>query len=327
MHEVVAMRTVARLALALLVATVVALLANYRADMRRAYARIRDRSTILPSPYGAIEYSRRGQGPSVLVVHGAGGGFDQGELLVDALLSDAFHTITPSRFGYLGSDLPAGATWDEQAHAFAFLLDHLGLERVAVVALSQGGPSALLLAALHPERVSSLTCLSCGVVASTSADQADANRKGNLLRTVFARDYLYWLLARFFKGPLMRVLGASRSVVAMLAPEQRVLIERVIDEMNPASPRAAGVVLDNTAPLPGARIAAITAPTLIVHADDDLLQLMHNAEFAAATIPGARLLRFASGGHVVMAMEREAIGEAVRAHIRAHASNSNADPR
>jgi pimeloyl-ACP methyl ester carboxylesterase len=299
----------------------------YRTDMRRAYARVRDRATVFASPYGALEYTTRGGGLSVLVVHGGGGGFDQGELLVDALLGDTFHTITPSRFGYLGSAMPADASWDAQAHALAALLDHLGLERVAVVALSQGGPSALLLAALHPERVSSLTCLSCGVVASTSADQADANRKGSLLRTVFARDYLYWLLARFFKGPLMRVLGASRSVVAALAPEQRALIERVIDEMNPASPRAAGVVLDNTAPLPGARIAAITAPTLIVHADDDLLQLMHNAEFAAATIPGARLLRFASGGHVVMAVEREAIGEAVRAHIRAHASNSNADPR
>jgi 2-hydroxy-6-oxonona-2,4-dienedioate hydrolase len=304
----------ALLATALLVAA-----GTYLLDTRAAYERVRGKSRIVTSPFGDIEFTEGGAGPPVLVVHGGGGGFDQGELIVEALLGDGFHWIAPSRFGYLGSAMPEGATWDEQAHAFAHLLDHLGVERVAVVALSQGGPSALLLAALHPERVSSLTCLSCGIVASTSDDQAEADQKGNLLRTVFARDYRYWSVSRYFKGTLMGVLGASDAVVADLSPEERVLVERIIDYMNPAAPRFAGVVLDNTAALPGERIRAITAPTLIVHARDDLLQLFHNAEFAAANIPGARLMSFDAGGHVVVAVQRERIGAAVREHIRAHA--------
>jgi pimeloyl-ACP methyl ester carboxylesterase len=310
------------LALALIVVVVI-----YNADMRRAYARIEGRSTVVQSPYGALEYTTGGSGPAVLVVHGGGGGFDQGELLVDAVLGDGFRWISPSRFGYLGSSMPDSATWEQQAHAFAWLLDHLGVDRVAVLALSQGGPSALLLATLHPERVSSLTCLSCGVVAVDGADQADANKKGNMLRTVFARDWLYWPLSKFFRGQLMGVLGASRDVVSTLANDDRALVERVIIEMNPAAPRAAGVVLDNTAAMPGARIASITAPTLIVHAKDDLLQLYHNAEFAAATIHGARLLSFETGGHVVMAVERDAIGEAVRTHIRGHAAATSPGAR
>jgi 2-hydroxy-6-oxonona-2,4-dienedioate hydrolase len=296
---------------------------SYLLDTRRAYERVRGKSTILASPFGDIEYTAGGSGPPVLVIHGGGGGYDQGELLVEAVLGDEFHWISPSRFGYLGSSMPEGATWDEQAHAFAFLLDHLGIERVAVVALSQGGPSALLLAALHPERVSSLACLSCGVVASTSADQEEANQKGGLLRTVFARDYTYWPISKYFKRPLMGVLGASEAVVAGLTPDERSLIERVIVYMNPAAPRAAGVVLDNTALLPWERIASITAPTLIVHAKDDLLQLYHNAEFAAAAIPGARLMSFEAGGHVVMVVQREAIGAAVRGHIRSHAHTAS----
>jgi len=44
--------------------------------------------------------------------------------------------------------------------------------------------------------------------------------------------------------------------------------------------------------LPGERITAITAPTLILHARDDTLQLFRNAEFAAARIPGATLVSF-----------------------------------
>jgi 2-hydroxy-6-oxonona-2,4-dienedioate hydrolase len=314
MRKYLALGTGILLSLAVLV-----MCGSYLVDSRRAYERVSGRSTVIPSPLGDIEYTHGGSGPPVLVVHGGGGGFDQGELLVEAVLGDGFHWISPSRFGYLGSSMPEGATWDEQAHAFAFLLDHLGIERVAVVALSQGGPSALLFAALHPERVSSLTCLSCGVVASTSAEQSEADEKGDLLRTVFARDYTYWPLSKFFKRPLMGVLGASDAVVADLTPEERSLVERIIEYMNPAAPRSAGVLLDNTAVLPGERIASIVAPTLIVHARDDLLQLHHNAEFAAATIPGARLLSFAAGGHVVVVVQREAIGAAIRDHIRQHA--------
>jgi 2-hydroxy-6-oxonona-2,4-dienedioate hydrolase len=302
----------------LLTVALLAVSAGYFLDTRRAYERVSGKSTILTSPFGDIEFTQGGEGPHVLVIHGGGGGFDQGELLVEAVLGSEFHSISPSRFGYLGSSLPEGATWEDQAHALAYLLDHLGIEKVAVVALSQGGPSALLLAALHPDRVSSLTCLSCGVAASRSEDQAEANEKGDLLKTVFARDYTYWPVSKYFKKSLMGVLGASEAVVADLDPEELALIERIIDYMNPAAPRLAGVVLDNTAALPGERIGAITAPTLIVHAEDDLLQLYHNAEFAAATIPGARLMSFETGGHVVMVVQRDAIGAAVRNHIRLH---------
>lgn len=295
---------------------VVTVIASYLYDTRQSYQRVRGKSRIVRSPYGDIEYTTGGSGIPVLVIHGGGGGFDQGELIVEAVLGNEFRWIAPSRFGYLGSAMPAGATWDDQADAYVALLDSLGIERVAVVALSQGGPSALLLAARHPARVSSLTCLSCGVVASASADQASANEKGDLLRRVFAHDYTYWPIAKFFKRQLMGVLGAGPEVVAGLTPEARSLVERLIDEMNPAAPRAAGVVFDNTAELPGARISGVAAPTLIVHARDDLLQLYHNAEFAAKTIAGARLMRFEVGGHLVAIVERHAIGAAVREMVR-----------
>jgi pimeloyl-ACP methyl ester carboxylesterase len=61
------------------------------------------------------------------------------------------------------------------------LLDHLGIETAAVAALSHGGPSALLLAVRHPERVSLLTLVSAGVASSDDPEQAQANRQGDLL--------------------------------------------------------------------------------------------------------------------------------------------------
>lgn len=77
----------------------VAAAAIYRRDMASAHDRVRVHSRILASPYGEVEFTKGGTGPHVLVVHGSGGGFDQEELMVRAVLSDRVHWITPSRFG------------------------------------------------------------------------------------------------------------------------------------------------------------------------------------------------------------------------------------
>jgi len=291
--------------------------------MRQAYGRVRGANAVVASPYGEIEYVSGGAGMPVLVIHGSGGGYDQGELLARAVLGDGcegFRWIAPSRFGYLRSTFNEGATFDEQAHAYAHLLDHLGIEQAAVVALSHGGPSALLFAALHPERVTSLTLISCGVASSAAAGQAGANRRGALLTRLFKRDAPYWAVSRFFRRWLMALMGADAAVVAGLSAVQRRLVDDVIALMNPAAPRAAGAAFDNTAALPNERIAAVRAPTLIVHARDDRLQLYHSAEFAARTLPNARLLSFERGGHLLMAVERPVIGPAVREHLLKNAA-------
>jgi pimeloyl-ACP methyl ester carboxylesterase len=289
-------------------------------DMKEAYERVRGRGTVIETPYGDIEFTQGGAGPEVLVIHGSGGGFDQGELVAATVLGDDYHWITPSRFGYLGSSFHPGATWDEQAHAYAALLDHLGIDEVAVVAMSQGGPSALLFAVLHPDRISSLTLISCGVAASTTEDQAAANEKGERLVAIFEHDVVYWMIAKLFRRQLMDLIGVSPDVFAGLTDDQRRLAERFIDEMNPVSLRSAGAAFDNRATMPGERIAAITAPTLIVHAVDDGLQLFHNAEFAAGHIPNARLIRSEIGGHFVMGIEQSVLRAAIADHILENAS-------
>ena len=290
----------------------------YALDMKGHYARVGGASTVIPSPYGDIEYAEGGVGPAVLVIHGSGGGFDQGKILVDSVLGDRFNWIAPSRFGYLRSTFHEGATFDDQAAAYAALLDHLGIDKAAVIALSHGAPSALLFAALHPERVSSLALISGGVAPSVTEDQAEANQKGDMLTTVYKHDGLYWALTRLFRKQFLGLLGATPDVIAELTPEQRQLVDRVVDEMNPVSLRSVGVAFDNRATLPGERIAAIQAPTLIFHAKDDTLQLYHNAEFAVSHIPGARLISFEHGGHLALVVERATIREVLREHIHEH---------
>jgi 2-hydroxy-6-oxonona-2,4-dienedioate hydrolase len=287
-------------------------------DAGRAYARITGNSEVVPSPLGEIEFKRGGAGVPVLVIHGSGGGYDQGALIATAILGEGFDWIAPSRFGYLRSTFREGATFDDQAEAYAYLLDSLGLHKVAVLALSHGGPSALLFAVLYPERVSSLTLLSCGVASTSDASQAEANQKGDALTMIFRFEILYWVIRKFLRKQLMRLMGASDTVIATLTTEQRTLVSQVIDYMAPVSPRYAGVAFDNKAAMPNERIATIRASTLIVHATDDSLQLFHNAEYAAANISGSRVLSFNWGGHLLFSVELAAIQAEVRQFILAH---------
>jgi pimeloyl-ACP methyl ester carboxylesterase len=292
--------------------------AAFVVDIRSAYSRVANASTVVSSPHGNIEFKHGGSGPPVLVVHGSGGGYDQGELIAQAVLGNRFHWIAPSRFGYLRSTFQAHATFDDQARAYADLLDHLGIDKVAVVALSHGGPSALLFAVLYPERVSSLTLLSCGVASSSDAAQEQANQKGDMLTAIFKHDWLYWTTSKLLRRPLMELMGANEAVIEGFTNEQRELVDRVIDYMNPVAPRSAGVAFDNKAAMPNQRIAVIRAPTLVVHAKDDMLQLYRNAEFAASTIPGARLVSFDKGGHLVIAVQQLAIQEEVQQFIQSN---------
>lgn len=104
----------------------------YRAAMAAAEARIAQRSSVIETPAGAIEYAVAGRGPPLMMIHGAGGGFDQGLLFAHGLREAGFQIIAPSRFGYLRSAFPEDASPVHQADVLVALLDHLGLDRIAV---------------------------------------------------------------------------------------------------------------------------------------------------------------------------------------------------
>ncbi len=76
---------------------------------------------------GDVEYAESGTGAPVLVIHGVVGGRDAGIACFGDLLPNR-RVIAPSRFGYLGSAMPADATTELQADAFVDLLDRLAVD-------------------------------------------------------------------------------------------------------------------------------------------------------------------------------------------------------
>jgi len=104
---------------------------------------------------GIVEYASAGEGPTVLALHGAMGGWDQSMLLARILPLPSFRALALSRPGYLGTPLSAGRSPEERADLYAATLDALGVERTAAIAISGGGPSAIRFALRHRDRCSS----------------------------------------------------------------------------------------------------------------------------------------------------------------------------
>jgi len=131
---------------------------RYRRDLNAARARLAavDRH-VISTRWGTVEYAERGRGDPVLVVHGIFHNCVGGLLSVRDFSDRRF--IAPSRFGYLGSNMPLDATPAHQADALAALLDALGIEQLDVIGESAGATSALQLALRHRERVKHLAVL------------------------------------------------------------------------------------------------------------------------------------------------------------------------
>ena len=84
------------------------------------------------------------------MIHGTGGGFDQGMLAGQDFVERGLRVIAPSRFGYLRTPFPTDASAEAQADQFVCLLDELGIARTAVAGVSAGANSAMQFAIRHP---------------------------------------------------------------------------------------------------------------------------------------------------------------------------------
>jgi pimeloyl-ACP methyl ester carboxylesterase len=280
---------------------------RYRRDAATARSRLESvQRQAIGTEFGAVEYAERGAGDAVLVSHGIFHGCDGGLQSVREMVPDQ-RIVVASRFGYLGSDMPAGATPAGQAEAFVALLDHLGLRRVDVIGISAGTSAAVQLALRHPERVGHLV-ISSGNFPGSATAQAPPG-----WATVFYSDLAMWTLKVFLRPMFARLMGVPEGFPRG-ATDARVMAE-LLESIFPIGPRREGAIFDAYVSNPEVTsypLEAVTVPTLIVHATDDPLASYDAASAAAARIPSARLVSLESGGHLQLGQ-----AERVRAEVAA----------
>ena len=278
--------------------------AAYRKDIAAAKQRIDDEALLIDPAFGAIEFGEWGDGPAVLVVHGAGGGFDQGLDLGRALLGDGYRIIAPSRFGYLGAALPADASAEAQAEAHLRLLDALQLDAVPVIGVSAGAPSAMQLCLKHPERCTALVLMvpMAWAPARPSADAPSPFFEA-VLNTIAASDFLFWTATKVARMTLVQtILGTPVMNYRNASPDERRHVDRLLHSILPISRRFAGIRNDGlvSGNLTRYALEEIRVPTLVISASDDLYGTYESSVYTAKKIPNARFRGFVSGGHLLL---------------------------
>ncbi len=304
--------------LALLAVGTGSVYAAYRRDLDASRRRSSEGSRIVATASGPIEVAEAGHGTPVLIVHGAGGGFDQGLELGMPLVGRGVRIIAMSRFGYLRTPLPTDASAVAQADAHAALLDALGMRRAAVLGASAGAPSAMQFAIRYPERCAALVLFAPitykppDVAAAAPKMSARAEK---LLMTLVGSDAVFWLALRFAQAEIVRrVLGTPPEIVKRTSKDERARVHRILQTITPIGARIRGIVNDQHIcnSLPRYQLENIHAPTLIISARDDGYGTFAGAAYTADQIPASRFIGYDHGGHLAVGHQTEVVERTVR---------------
>ena len=264
---------------------------------------------VLDTAAGPLEYGERGQGPPLLAVHGAPGGYDQGLGLAEFFRINGFKTIAPSRPGYLGTPVATGRTPEEQADALAALLDALKIEKIPVIGASGGGPPSYLLAARHPQRVS------CLLEVSSVCMELKPNVTQTLENKFLLSKAGIWLM-RFFidhfpecmvKNFLKIESTSDRQEIAAMAREilkdesKLAFLKFFMATMSERLPERRDGLQNDTVQIGSITqldLAPIACPTLIIHGRADNRVPPRHGEYARASIAHAELYWIRGGSHL-----------------------------
>lgn len=292
----------------------VAVYVQYRSDLAAARQRIAGNSQVITTACGPVEYAIAGRGTPVLVVHGAGGGFDQALLMAKDLVLQGYQAIAVSRFGYLRTPLPETASAETQADAYACLLDALGLDRVAVLGASAGAPSSMQFAIRHPDRVSALVLLvPATYLPSSGKAGTDVPRGlGLVFDTALQWDFPLWLASRIARRWLIRtLLGTPPELLDRASDADRERVSGMLEYVLPVTERRAGLLNDGvvTTALERFDLERVAAPTLVISAEDDLYGTFERARYTAGEIANARFVGFPDGGHLLVGRQERVAAE------------------
>lgn len=231
-----------------------------------------------------------GSGPPLVLLHGWA---MSSAVFVEVmpLLAASHRVLVPDLPGHGASDAPAAYTLTGMADDIALWLDAVGIERCALLGWSLGGQVAMQLAASRPQRVDRLL-----LVATTPRFTGAEGWHGGLpdgqvraMERQLRRSFelaMSDFFARMFAGEEMS-RDRYREIIRFAVRSGR--LPAVADVLG-------GLGILRNADLRSV-LPALAMPTLVHYGDGDIITPPAAGEFLAATIPGAKAVRWQGIGH------------------------------
>lgn len=275
---------------------------------------------------GPVEYRLdRRDDATVVMLHG--GHMRAGLALGEEVFAEAGYTVlAPSRPGYGRTPLSTGTSVSAFADVTRALCEHLGISKVAaVVGISGGGPTAVAMAARHPDLVDRL------ILQSAVGPLAWPDRRTRLGAHVMfaaATEPVTWgalrTLLRLAPNLGLRVLlhdlstRPIRDVVAALHVDDRAWLVALLSRM-----RSGRGFLNDLRAIPEA-MAGVGQPTLVIATRHDGGVPFTHAQALTAAIGHAELVESQADSHFIwLGPDWPAISEKIRVFL----TTNPPDPR
>lgn len=250
-------------------------------------------------------YEEDGHGEPIVWIHGLGIDHRVWGLQMP-LFTQHFRCLTfDNRDAGQSDRSPGSYTIKTMADDVIGLMDVLAIDKARIVGLSMGGAIAQELAIVYPDRITRLVLVST----YTSADRrgADVLNSFALMRARFSREEYAratspWVFTyRDYLTPGLVDLATARFMEDPYFLPADVYARQVEAALSHFSED---------------RLCRITAPTLIVAGDDDLLTPLRFARTLHEHIPGATLTVIQGGGHALLLTHAEEFNRLVLSFLQ-----------
>ncbi len=199
----------------------------------------------------------------------------------------------------LSDPVPHLPTLEERCADIEAVLDAVGSERAVLFGISESAPCLVLLAATHPERISSLVLYGGFATLADMLAHPDSYSATTSVRT---RTELHEF------EDLLEHWGDGSRLADLFAPSLGELERRFYGMFAraAASPRMARALVDIVLEIDVREIlSSVHLPTLVLHVEEDRVIPIEAGELLAAGIPDARFLSFSSRDHAFHVGDRE----------------------
>ena len=252
----------------------------------------------------ALNFRDEGNGTPVLLIHGVGADLESWDGVLSHLSLNRRYIRYDQRGHGKSRRTPGPYTLSDLSHDAVALLDHLNIDKAAVIGFSLGGLVAQAIALDHPDRVRCLTLVST-VAGRTPEEQKRVSERAETLAREGAVKHLANAVDRWFTPEFVaghpEILEARRQKSMQNDPECYVAAYRVL----------AGTDL-------GDQLHRIAIPTLVMTGENDVGSNPRMSGNIHNRIAGSELHILPRLKHSVLLEAPDQIGGLIEPFLAAH---------